>query len=46
MNKQRSAGTILIAGFILIIVASLAGPPGLFEEPDLSARLDVIARNL
>jgi len=43
MSKQRVAGVLLLIGFGLIIVSSFIGPPGLYQEPDLDVRLQIIS---
>lgn len=43
MDFQQIAGIALIAGFILILVASFVGPPRLYQEPESETRLQIIA---
>lgn len=42
MNQADLSGLLLILGFVLIIVASVIGPPRLYQEPDPQVRLDII----
>jgi hypothetical protein len=42
MNQLNVAGVSLIAGFILVILASVMGPPRLYQEPDSQIRLKII----
>lgn len=45
MSKQRLSGVLLIIGFGFVVVSSLIGPPGLYQEPNLDARLEIISVN-
>jgi hypothetical protein len=42
MNQLNLSGYFLIAGFVVVILASFAGPPGLFQEPDGQKRIVII----
>jgi hypothetical protein len=43
MNNLQVAGIALIAGFVLILVATFVGPPRLYQEPDSDTRMQIIA---
>lgn len=40
--QQNLSGYLLIAGFAMVLLASFAGPPGLFQEPESEKRLEII----
>ncbi len=42
MNQIGNAGILLISGFALVMVASFAGPPRLFQAADSQAQLQLI----
>ena len=42
MNQPAFSGLLLILGFVLIIVASIASPPRLYQESDSRVRLEII----
>lgn len=42
MNQLNLPGYLLIAGFVVVLLATFAGPPGLFQEPDSEKRLEII----
>jgi hypothetical protein len=37
------AGVLLILGFVFVLVASIVGPPRLYQEPNSEVRLEIIA---
>ena len=43
MNQLTLSGILLIGGFITILAATISGPPGLYQEPDNKARLDILS---
>lgn len=43
MNMQMLAGVLLILGFVFVLVASIVGPPRLYQEPESEVRLEIIA---
>lgn len=43
MNLQRTAGILMIIGFLLVIAAYVFGPPGFFQMADKNAQLALIA---
>ena len=45
MSNVRLAGALLIIGFGLVVIGSVVGPPGLYQEPELDARLEIITAN-
>jgi hypothetical protein len=45
MSNERLAGVLLIIGFGLVVIGSVVGPPGLYQEPELDARLEIITAN-
>lgn len=42
MNQLNLAGILTIAGFLLIILASIVNPPRLFQEPDIQKQLEIL----
>lgn len=42
MNQLNLAGILTIAGFLLIILASIASPPRLFQEPDIQKQIEIL----
>jgi hypothetical protein len=42
MSNIRWAGILLVLGFLMVIVGTAVGPPGLYDEPDLGVRLGII----
>jgi hypothetical protein len=46
MNAAQIAGFMLIAGFVFVLVASTTGPPGLYMEPDLDRRLELVTTHV
>ncbi len=42
MNQSGVAGVLLISGFALVMIASFAGPPRLFQAADSQAQLQII----
>jgi len=42
MNKQRIAGIILIAVFVLVMLTTMVNAPGLYETQNISERLQII----
>ncbi|HEX6306408.1 MAG TPA: hypothetical protein VFZ76_19565 [Anaerolineales bacterium] len=45
MNQGQLAGFLLIAGFVSILIASMVGPPRLYQEPESETRLQIIANH-
>jgi len=43
MNYLQLAGISLIAGFVLILIATFVGPPRLYQESNSDTRLQIIA---
>jgi hypothetical protein len=43
MNTQQLPAILLILGFVLILVATIIQPPGLYQEDDSNRRLELIA---
>ena len=43
MNQGQLAGYLLVIGFVSIIIASVVGPPRLYQEPDIDRQLEMIA---
>ena len=46
MNNTILIGTLLILGFVLVVGASLAGPPGLYQEPDSAKQVQLIETHM
>jgi len=46
MDTQRLSAILLIAGFAVLIVASLLGPQGLYQTSDPTERVQIIEDNL
>lgn len=44
MNQLNLAGILSIVGFILVILASIASPPRMFQEPDSQVRIEIIEK--
>jgi hypothetical protein len=42
MDQLNLAGILTIAGFLLIILASIAGPPRLYQEPDVQKQIEIL----
>lgn len=42
MNQPNLSGFLLIGGFVLVLLASIASPPRLYQEPDSGQRLQSI----
>ena len=45
MSMQRLSGILLIAGFVVLMVSGLFGPRGIYQEPDLQRRVQIIEEN-
>jgi hypothetical protein len=45
MNLLRTSGILLVAGFVLVIIASFVGPNAVYTAPDSETRLAIIAEN-
>ena len=45
MGYQKLAGVLMIAGFVLVILASFIGPNEVYSAPDSKTRLEIIAQN-
>jgi hypothetical protein len=45
MNLQQTSGIFMIAGFVLVLIASFIGPNSVYTAPDNAARLKIIAQN-
>jgi hypothetical protein len=45
MGLIRTSGIALIAGFVLVILASIVGPNEVYTAPDNDARMEVIRQN-
>lgn len=46
MDLTSLTGILLIAGFALVIFASIASPPRLYQESDSSVRLQIVKRHM
>ena len=45
MGYQKLAGLLLIAGFVLVMIATFIGPNDVYRAPDNETRLEIIAQN-
>jgi len=45
MNLNTLSGLLLILGFVLIVTASIIGPPRLYQESDGQIRLEIIEKH-
>jgi hypothetical protein len=43
MNTPFWSAVLLIIGFVLVIIASVAGPQSLYREPDVNKQLQIVA---
>ena len=42
MNNEQLPAILLILGFVSVLVASVVGPPRLYQEPDVNRQLELI----
>jgi hypothetical protein len=45
MILEQTAGILLIAGLVLVLIASFVGPNAVYTAPDSNTRLEIIAKN-
>jgi len=46
MDTQRLSAILLIAGFVVLMVASLLGPRGIYQTSDPSERVQIVEENM
>jgi hypothetical protein len=46
MIQPNLSGYLLVAGFVLVLLATFSGPPRLYQEPSSEKRLEIIAQTL
>lgn len=42
MNNEQLPAILLILGFVSVLVASMIGPPRLYQEPDVNRQLELV----
>jgi hypothetical protein len=45
LDLEKTAGVLMIVGFVLVVIASLVGPSEVYTAPDNETRLEIIAHN-
>jgi hypothetical protein len=45
MDRLTASGILLVAGFVLVLFASFASPPRLYQESDSQIRLEIVKNN-
>lgn len=45
MDQLTTSGILLVAGFVLVLFASFASPPRLYQESDSRVRLEIVENN-
>ena len=45
MDLQNLAAILFITGFVLVVIASIAGPSKVYQVQDAEARIEIVAQN-
>lgn len=45
MNKRKMAGKLIVLGFALFVIGAILSPRGIYEQPDIDTRVEIVNAN-